>query len=451
MNILGALNAIAGYGSGYVQGQEERKVNDYNQQMRQLAISDAQEQEQITRQKLKWQQMESDHAMRAFDPSITPTSGAPVPGGSPGSIPGPASLGQLPAQGSQDPQSLLNSLAQRTEENANYAYSIGDLTAANQLATNAVNMQNAGLDRQSKQSAIQTAELKRKLMSHQYVAQVLGDPSINDSPDPSAEFNRRLHMILADPNVSPEEASNLANLHYSPQIVDSIRNTGMNSAQQAQLQLRQMEIANQQAHERTMEGLTGLRVRAEQARTEAYINHEKNATKVGAVKAPTQSELKEAAPIIAQTVFGQTDPMSLQSNDTYRGILTQSDKSGKTSFNPNALPVVNIVGRAKQLMGQNRALTYPQAVAMSAKESKDSGEWQTQTSSNLTGMGSLEQALHITPGPSRYTTTKKEIYNAGGKGTKDNPLPVKGLTKQDLVDGAWYKFPNGEVHQYHKG
>lgn len=440
MNLVGGLEALGNFGEGYMQAGRQNLMDRMNA----LALQNAQLAYQNNKRNMQQQQDLSDWAMKNFNPSIAPSAPAASmngmanpQSGQPGATPGQPGI---PPVQSGNPSDYMDQLAM-------HAASIGDIQQANELWANAANYRTAQDNQRKSQSAVQTAELKRQQQSHSYVASVLGDPTINDSPNPAAEFQRRKLMILSDPMVTTQEAQHIAGMQYSPGLVDQIRSAGMTSSQQAQEQLRQLEMQERIRHDQSTEHQASVRSSIDSARLGAEIHHWDTQKKVGAAQAvPTQAQLREAAPIVANVVFGDQAEHALKTNPAFRGVDTYTSAQGKTTTDYNTLPLTNIVSRARQLMSANRALSFAQAVNTAAMESKNNGDWQTATTTTPTAFGSMEQMLHINPGPEHVTSSTRTEYTGGKAGTKDNPLPLP-TSKKDLKKGAWY-VKNGQKEQY---
>lgn len=438
MNLEAGLMALGNFGEGYMQAGRQGLMDKMNA----LALQNAQLAYDNNKKNMQQQQDLSDWAMKNFNsaPSAPAASIGGMANPQPGqSGAGPMPAGNMPSQPT-DPGTMMDQLAM-------HAAGIGDLQQANELWANAANYRTAQDNQQRTQSAVQLANLKRQQASHAYVAQVLGDPSINDSPNPQAEFQRRKLAILSDPMVTPQEAQNIARMQYSPGLVDQIRNAGMTSSQQARDQLAGLQLQERTRADQAREQQARVQSSLEAARIAAQEQHWRTQTKTGAAQAvPTQSQLKEAAPIVASVIFGDQADQAMRTNPAFRGVDTYTSSQGKTSTDYNTMPLLNIVSRARQLMSANRALSFAQAVHMAATESKNNGEWQTSTTTEPTAFGSMENMFGINPGPEHVTTSTSTKYVGAKQGTKDNPLPLP-ASKKDLKKGAYY-ISNGQVEQY---
>lgn len=402
------LMPLANFGTGYFQGQQQAEQNQVMNQMNKLALGEQQlkyEQDQLSAQR---QKDLSDDAIKAFSPTagITmPGSGNPVP---PAAMPGSAVPQPSPVEGMDT--------AQKMDYLANNAAARGDLVGANELWTNAVNVRSSQAMAQQKQDAIKTAELNRQIKSHSFVAQLLG--SATDADD----FQQKKFQAIGSGLMSPEEAQNIMRLQYSPEVVDNIRQSGMNSSQQAQAQLRQMEFAEKQRNE----ALNQERKDRDQARKDLHEQQwEQHQTKMektgGVMKAPSSEELKIAAPIVASA-------LGIEQDDD---LLSAPSPTNPKAFTQSTPAMVGIVSRAKQIVAGNKAIPFTQAVNMSVQEAKANGE--LGTTKEKTGLFGLS---------TKTVNTYKEKGESGA-----NPLPLPKNVGQ-LIPGKWYVGKGGKVQQY---
>lgn len=400
MDLNAGLMALANFGTGYEQGQRQSVAD----QMQKLGLQNAMMQQQQNQQNLNYQRLESDNMMKSFLPKIAGTQGPgqPTSGSTQGAAP-PAIPGQDNEPQFGSPDWFL--------QQGKYAAGIGDMNHATEMATNATNATLAQYTQQQKQSAIQMSELKRQAESHANVANILGDPTINSSSNPAQEFHQRLLAILSDPNVSAQEKQNLQGLQYSPQIVDRIAQTGMTSAQKAQQQLRQAQLAETERYHNTETAISKQRLLMEQSHFQAREQDKTAATKVGkGGAAVTTNEHAMAQPIV-QEIMG-------------------------ASFNPDDpnsdIAVNTIASRAKQMVNRPGSnLSYSQALSIAAQEAKQRGEF---------------KPVDI-PKPHWWSTQQQGTKFEQAQGTQDSPIPLDGLSKADLQHGKWY-IKDGKLEQY---
>ena len=391
MDIMGGLMAGANYGTGYFQGRQQATNEGFQNALNGLIVQKAQNQANQER-------MLQDKMMQLFQPTVTnPLNGQPLSGAPAGNQAPPA----------PDPQELASKLMQ----GAKYALSIGDIEQGNQLATNAINLTSAVGRQQQMAAATQEAELQRKIKSHALVAQTLG------AAQNEQQFDNAKLAILSDPSTSPEEAQNIARLQYSPDTVRQIRLSGMNSAQQAQSQLAQLRQTEQERHNQQLEQADAIRNQIAQRRLQAQEQHWKDMGKVGAVgKAPSKTEIATATPVVVSALYpdGNYDPQDMGLRQT----------------------INDVASRAKQIVSNNRAVTYPEAVQMALGQMQKSGAIQVKPA----------ETWHLTQ-PSTWgtSTTPAKVETLGN--SQENPIPLKGKSKADLIPGKWYEL-NGKVEQY---
>lgn len=400
INLMNGLMAGANFGQGYLQGQQTANQLAYQNQMQQLSLDDAMLQNQQQHLSLSQQQALSDKAMQLWSPTEQAQANPVPPAQLPGTTP---QLDQI--QGQQDTPDKMEQLA-------NFAASRGDLVQANQLWTNAANLRNTQATVQQHQVAGQLGELKRQQAHYEMAAQFA-----STLPDTPEGFNQWKMMVLADSSSSPQERTNVANMQYRPGIMSTIRDSGMTASQAATAKMRDMEFQERQRVNDLQEAHRLRQDTEREAHDRAMEQARATSTKVGAIdKAPSTTEMKSAVPLIAETLgIEETDP-TLSATDPGTGKATQATPA-----------VIGVVSQAKQLMSDNRALSFPQAVAMAAQQAKANGEFQTQTTTEHHLFGA-------------DTTTNKASYKNMGM-TQENPIDLSTIKNKDqLIKGRWYKM-----------
>lgn len=384
------------YGTqGFLQGQQQATQNDIMNQMNRLALGEQQLKYQQDQQNWKNQQALSDDAMHAFSATGGVGQPNPVPQAT---LPGVQN--NQPESTQQDPAGLFDTLGKN-------AMSRGDYAGASQLWTQAENFRDAQVSRQAKADAMQTGELNRQIKSANFVSQLLGSATDKD------DFDQKKFQALGSGLLSPEEAKNINNMQYSPETVDAIRARGMTASQQAQAQLRQMEL-RQKIQQDSLKNERDERDQARKdAHEEAYETHLTQAKKVGAAaKAPSKADL-QAANIATKKAFGDDVEVDEDSDDFIQARSA-------------------IASRASQIVQGNKAISYTQAVNQAAEEAKQSGEFGNKT---------------IDPG---FFSANKKVGTFSPKGdTQDSAIPLtKGMSAKQLIPGKWYKGPDGRVEQW---
>lgn len=405
INLMNGLMAGANFGQGYLQGQQTANQLAYQGKMQQIGLDDAQLRLQQEQRDAKMQQDLSDRAMMRWQAQDTaqapPVSNPTDPNMQMSNLAG------APQQVGVSDQDINNMVS-----DARDAMARGDVVHGSQLFTNATNMQNARFEQQQHQAAGQLGELKRQQAHYEMAAQFA-----STLPDTPEGFNQWKMMVLADPSSSPQERTNVANMQYRPGIMSTIRDSGMNASQAATAKMRDMEFQEKQRVNDLQEAHRLRQDTEREAHDRAMEQARATSTKVGAIdKAPSTTEMKSAVPLIAETLgIEETDP-TLSATDPGTGKATQATPA-----------VIGVVSQAKQLMSGNRALTFPQAVAMAAQQAKANGEFQTQTTT--------EHHLFGTD-----TITSKTSYKNMGM-TQENPIDLSTIKNKDqLIKGRWYKM-----------
>lgn len=413
MDLSSAISAGANAGTGYLAGQQQAKDNAFRNQLNSLAVQNQTLQNQQQEIGIKQQQAMSDAAMAAFSPS------APAGASPPATLPGgaPTDLSQV---GQQQPQEdfgdKLDGLAQK-------AFSIGDLVHGNQLMTNAANYRESKYKQQQTQAATELAEIRRQQISHALVAQTLGSATNED------EWDQAKMEVLTSPWTTPEEKKNLANLSYSPETVDMINRAGMNSSQQAQARMKQLELEEKQRNNDLNQSRRDRDEARKDAHEAAWQAHQDAIKKVGAEsKAPSKQDLHAAGVALK----GVAPEMDEDSNDFMRAQQS-------------------IASRAQQIVAGNKAITFDQAVNMAASEAQKSGEISTEKTPDTR----VSIFGHGIPGTGKAPEDKVTFKSKGQ--TTDTAIPLSKDSKEsDLINGHYYSFggktyqvQDGKLHEVH--
>lgn len=408
MDLSSALAAGANAGTGYLAGQQLAKDNAFRNQFNALAVQGEQLQNQRQETEIKQQQAMSDAAMAAFNPSAPagPSTPATLPGGA------PSDLSQVGQQGQQqeDFGDKLDSLAQK-------AFSVGDLVHGNQLMTNAANYRESKYKQAQTQAATDLAEARRQQISHALVAQTLGAAQDED------EWDQAKMEVLTSPWTTPEEKRNLANLAYSPEVVDRINRAGMNSSQQAQARMKEIEFEEKKRNNDLNQARRDADSARKDAHEAAWQQHQEATKKVGATaKAPSKQDLHAAGVALK----GVAPDMDEDSNDFMRAQQS-------------------IASRAQQIVASNKAITFDQAVNMAANEAEKNGEINKErtpdTRASIFGVG--------IPGTGKAPEDKVTFKSKGQ--TTDTAIPLtKDAKESDLINGHYYSY-GGKTYQVQDG
>lgn len=396
-NLAAGLQDAAAAGTGYFQGEEQEQNRNYSKEMQNLAYQNAALDFDQKKQDQQRMQALSDHMMQAFKPQ-------PV---GPQPSPGPNPQQQMSQLANTDPE-------QYTQEAFNFAAQSGDITRAEQLATNLSNFRGQQADQQAKAATIQNTELKARQQALQQTGEAFQD--VTDQPS----YDRVRMSLMADSTMPQSARQAIASLpeKYSPAIVDHIKNQSMSLSEQAKNQLAQARLAEtirsdnlRNQHNQNMETI-------QTAREKAYEQHQTNQTKVGGANSSPTSADKDGAAVAIKEVAPELDPES-----------------------PEGMAAIqSVASRGKQIMKDNRAVNAQQAMAMAADEAKKSGEFTSKTIP-----GKYNKILgDMTPDWMKTSTTKPSFKQQGD--TKESAIPYKqGMTKDDLVKGKIYQTSNGPL------
>ena len=394
MDLLAGLQAASNFGTGFVGGQQMNQQNTYTQQMQKLALQNQETTNQNNQQILNDNKTNAEAMASQFSPSIMSPTGGKI-----------GTKGITPPQAPPQPQANPSDMAAKFQQVANLDFAKGDVNGGNAALKQSETLQMLATRQQSAAASSQLVALKTRAVAHSLVAQVMGNPAIT-TPE---QFEAAKEQVLNDPRVPPNEKANIAKMQFSPQLVRNIRMAGMTSAQQAQQQARKVQEQQIAQHDADMENLQQQRINAMQAATKARAESAaKKAKEGGTVKVPSPNDITVA-----------------------QGILTSqglpADAAGTIAYD------------AMQIMASNRAISYEQAINMAIADAKKTGQFTTTAPTPPQGIERLNPWAKDTPGKTTFQ----------GKGdTAQDPIPLKGLSKQDLIRGKYYVGTDGQVEQY---
>lgn len=410
-NIGAGLEAAANAGQGYIQGQQQAQDNQFTNNMHKLAYDQASLDFQQKKLDADRMQKLSDHMMQTFTPQVP----GPKPPGQPGQA------GQQ-----QSPQEQMGSLSsgnidpeQYTQEAFNFAAKSGDVTHAQELATNLTNMRNEQANQAAKQAAMQTSDMKARQAALETTAQIF--QGVTDQ----SSYDRARMQIMSDPGMPQSARQAIASLpgNYSPAIVDHIKNEGMKQSDALRIQIQQANLQEKIRQDNFRQQDDQVKNTLAQQKEKAQEQHWANQTKVGATqRVPSANDIAYATEATKQAMGPNVD--------------TESDdfKAARNS----------IAARAQQIMKDNRAVNAEQAVQMAAQEAKNAGEIGNKT----TTTGGVTLPLFGTIGAKTQTKATFQDKGSTPQQPVDGDKQVK--TESDLVDGKYYTFTNkqGQKHTY---
>jgi hypothetical protein len=406
-NLMSGLEAFANTGQGFVQGEQNAQDNQYKKEMQQLSYQDA---------ALQFQQkkLDADRMQKLSDYSISKFMPTPVGPPPPGQANQPGQPGQQGPNASNTTNQDVNP-EQYTQDMFNFAAKSGDVTHAQELATNLINMRNDQANQAQKQAQMQLTETKARQQALSTTAQMF--QGVTDQ----ASYDRTRFQIMSDPNMpqSARQAISMLPEVYSKPIVDHVVQQGQTLSQQMSEQIKQSELSEKIKMDQLKEKNDDIRNTLAAQKEKAYEQHLTSQTKVGAAaKVPSAADLAAAK------------------SATKEAMGTDVDEDSDDFKNANN----SIASRGLQIMRDNRAVNADQAFAMAADEAKRSGDFGTKTVE-----GKYAQILGVNiPGTKKPDTTKQTFTNKGD--TQDKPIELhSGMRNSDIIDGKYYTY-NGKTY-----
>lgn len=409
-NIAAGLEAAANTGEGFVQGQQQAQDNQYKNSMQKLAYNQASLDFQQKKLDTDRMQQLSDHMIQTFQPQ-------PVG-------PKPNQTNQPRQQGQQSPQDQMSSIAgggnidpmDYTQEAFNFAAKSGDVTHAQELATNLINMRTEQANQLTKQATMQNTEMKARQTALQNTAQIF--QGVTDQ----TSYDRARMQIMSDPSMPQSARQAIASLpsNYSSAIVDHIKTEGMKQSEVLRNQIEQSNLSEKIRMDNLKASNDEVRNNLAAQKEKAQEQHWASQTKVGATaKTPSANDIAFAT----QATKDAMGPNADENSDDFKNARN------------------SIASRAQQIMRDNRAVNAEQAVNMAAQEAKNSGEIGTTTVA-----GKYDKILgSATPDFMKSPTTKATFKEKGD--TPRTPVELNATMKDsDLVNGKYYTY-NGKTYQ----
>lgn len=413
-NLGAGLEAAANTGEGFVQGQQQAQDNQFTNNMHKLAYDQAALDFQQKKLDVDRMQKLSDHMIQTFNPQAP----GPKPLGQPGQ---PGQPGQQ-----QDPQSQMGAMAsgnvdpdQYTQEAFNFAARSGDVTHAQELATNLINMRTEQANQAAKQAAMQTSDMKARSAALETTAQIF--QGVTDQ----ASYDRARMQIMSDPGMPQSARQAIASLpgNYSPAIVDHIKMEGMKQADALKAQIEQAKLQEKIRSDNLKAQNDTIRNTLADQKEKAQEKHWADQNKSGATaKTPSAADIQFAKQAVKSAMGANVD----EDSDDFKNAAD------------------SVAARTQQILRSNRALNAEQATEQAVQEAKNAGEFGDKT----TTTGGLTLPLVGTVGAKTKKTATFENKGDVRQQPIDGDKQVK--TEADLVDGKYYTFTNkqGQKHTY---
>lgn len=224
--------------------------------------------------------------------------------------------------------------------------------------------------------------------------------------------------------LGPENIDYLANADWSPDLQAYLRDRALSVKDQANLVLQERRVVNAEtATENARQNAAALR-----ALSEGHLKEQKRAndikekaggTNLGA--AATNTEIASAKAIILDSV------KALQGADTKNEDVSRAlDHMSE-----------DVVGRAKQIISENKGVTFNEAVTQAVMEAEAAGDFSIITETKSHWFSPDE------------TITRPGKYQRRGT-RQDNPLPLptgkdEAAIAKRLVKGRYYQTPMGTL------
>lgn len=437
-NLMNGLMAGANFGQGYLQGQEQSTLQNYQNQMNNLTLQDTQLKVQQDQQNAQRAQAMSDYMMGKFQAQDTKQA-------TPVGMPNMSSVGQTPATAA-DPQQQLTSRLQAGVldqlDFADHAKATGDMDHYQQFMTQAANMSNTLTQVQQRKASAENSQAKATIA----YATEMGNWA-SQLPDTPEGFAQLKAIGLSQFPENSEAHQNLANMQWRPGLMSQLSAAAMTAAQRAhadieatKLKMDEANISNEIANRNAN---TAIRQRLEKWKE----SQPSGRSKAGhGSKAPTSTQINSAAPIVAQALYGDKWKEQLSGNNPlFSGAKSYTDsKTGRYTPDYDTPAMQHIVSVANKKMSQTPGLTNEQAIRESVQEAKQAGVIVVSPAQSIpeTTFGfDLGHKKEI-PGSTSFNSDKETNNDLG---TKTNPRPFTGQKPSELVKGQSYQTASGTL------
>lgn len=263
-------------------------------------------------------------------------------------------------------------------------------------------------------SAGQAQEYKRAMIAHGLVASTMGAvPNTGNPAVDAMAFDQARQAYLQSGMGTPQEDANIRGMTYSPQLVASLRNSGMNSYQQNRLSLESQSAQDRNANNATVDTIRMRGQDMTNANAQASLAARTSNAKVGLVRSPTTNDLSAAEAALApEFTGGEKPPKDLIQTVASRTLALGNVNRGSDS-----------VGNGNKVVAGMKANGELVAHAGSAAPS-------------LFGL-----SMPGTGTPATHTFTPKGT-------TSQSPISFTGQDPSSRIPGLYYKGTNGRITQW---
>lgn len=439
-NLMNGLMAGANFGQGYLQGQEQSTLQNYQNQMNNLTLQDTQLKVEQDQQNAQRAQAMSDYMMGKFQAQDTQQA-TPVPSPDMGQVGSPQ-----PGQSQSDPQQQLIDRLQsgmsHTLDFADHAASLGDMSSYQQLVTNAANMSGALAQVQQRRAAA-TANQAKSTITY---ATEMGNwaSQLPDTPEGLAQLKMLGMSQFPNDSIAMQ---NLANMQWRPGLMPQLASSAMTAAQRAHAQVEAARSDAYVADKNNAMANRNANTVIKKRLADMKENEPPGRGKSGqTAKSPTTTQINDAAPIVAQALYGDNWKAELSGNNPiFSGVKAYTDKkSGKYTPDYNTPAMQYIVDNMNRKLRATPGLSPEQAIRESVQEAKQAGVIVVSPAQSIpeTTLGfDLGHKKEI-PGSTSFNPDKETNNDLG---SKTNPRQFTGQKPSELVKRQSYQTASGTL------
>jgi hypothetical protein len=341
------------------------------------------------------------------------TGGANAPSiaGNQTQVPSAVQTAQMPSVGTSvnlNPADYNNALALKAAQ-------LGRPNLANKYWQQASAAQEGALKMATAQNAIQAGNLKRISDTGQLISQYLG------SAQTPEQWENGINQLAAE-GIPQYEIDSLKKMPFSPQMAQALGQHAITAYQNAQLQLKQLDLQQKSNYDNARLNETIRRDRELHQWHQQQLEYKARNDKQGTtVTAPNKNDLDTSYAAIQEALYDGGD------------VPDDAASMVGTAKQPGPL-LADVASRAKQLVRSNRGMDMSTAAQHAIAELQQSGQLKK-------AQGTPNLFQRVTGQPGDTTTT----FKSGGNSAKD-ALPDPGDPGQRVV-GKYYNV-NGQVRQW---
>lgn len=235
------------------------------------------------------------------------------------------------------------------------------------------------------------------------------------------QWNQGIAQMEQSGIFPPDVIQQYKNMPFHPQAAAMIRQRALSVKDQAQIDYQQQQEQRVQANADRSAGIQLQRLAFDKQKEQARVREKELAEKTGkSATAPNKDELKSVEASVANLIFNGKPPAQ----------YADGSAEDSPSYNAYRAGIQQIAANAKQMVRENKGLSWQAAVSRATLMSKSEGDWDMHTESHLFG-------------DDETTTT----FNGTGKQPDDalpTPMVDNKLDTKSLKNGRWYLSPTGK-------